>query len=565
MQPRLRRLARVFAVTVAVSIAALANANANAMTDAELTTIVTQRLQGDRTGACFAVAVVDGTVNRTYVCADPEHAGRIGADSAFEIGSVSKTMTAALLADLIVQGKASLDDPLADYLPEGNEVPAFEGQPILLRHVVTHTAGFPALPPGVAITDMDNPYAAMTPADLLAALANVQLTRVPGSQFEYSNYASMLLSYAVARRAGSDFETLLDARLFSPLGMHGAYVKQPPAGIRAAVGHTPNTQATPAWTFDTDFAGVGGVRATLDDMVRYVQAHLGQRESPSDPALQLSQQPIAAGDPEADDAPAMAMNWMLVPLDGRTVHAHEGGTGGFSSFVAFDRQRNRGVVVLSDTALTSVGGLGSLGLHLLDDSLPLGKPRRAATAPDALLDSLVGDYRIDGAIKMSLSRQGDALVIQTADQPPFALAFDDAGDFYPLQFDALLEPQERADGSMGFVWHQGGGALSARRVEVEADTATSTAPRPALSADALKAYAGEYPLTQSLVLTVREQGGKLLAQATGQGAFELTPVAADVFEAADYGVEIRFERGADDEVAALRLLQAGQTLRGERR
>ncbi len=91
---------------------------ADAMSDAGLAVLVDQRLAGDRTGACMAVAVVEGDqVARAYRCADPADATRIGADTAFEIGSVSKTMTSALLADLIIRDEASLDDPLADGLP----------------------------------------------------------------------------------------------------------------------------------------------------------------------------------------------------------------------------------------------------------------------------------------------------------------------------------------------------------------------------------------------------------------------------------------------------------------
>ena len=69
-------------------------------------------------GIGLAVAVIGNrTVARTFQCADPDDAARIGPDRAFEIGSVSKTMTAALLADLIRQGKGSLDDPLSAWLP----------------------------------------------------------------------------------------------------------------------------------------------------------------------------------------------------------------------------------------------------------------------------------------------------------------------------------------------------------------------------------------------------------------------------------------------------------------
>src|SRR5690606_30201713 len=199
-----------------------------------------------------------------YVCADPAMEPRIGPESAFEIGSVSKTMTAALLAELIRRGEGSLDDPLADYLPEGTVVPAFEGQPILLRHVVTHTSGLPTLPPGVAVANPADPYAAMTPRAVLDSLARVQLSQAPGTDFAYSNFASMLLSHAVAHRSGTDFESLLQRRLFAPLGMQHAHVKAKPDDVRVALGHLPNGTVTPGWNFATDLAGVGGVRATLD-------------------------------------------------------------------------------------------------------------------------------------------------------------------------------------------------------------------------------------------------------------------------------------------------------------
>jgi CubicO group peptidase (beta-lactamase class C family) len=535
-------------VATAIAIAA----PAQGMTDARLKELAQQRLQGDRTGACFAVAVVEKEVSRAFVCADPANATRVDARTAFEIGSVSKTMTSALLAEMILAGKASLDEPLAAWLPEGTSVPSFEGQPILLRHLVTHTSGLAALPPGVAITNPADPYAAMDAPALLAALERSQLSAAPGSRFEYSNFASMLLGYAVARRSGVDFETLLDSRLFTPLGMDGAYVNSRPEGIRAAAGHLPTAKPTPAWTFRTELAGVGGVRATLDDMVRYVEAQLGRIEASISPALALAQAPVTSAQP------AMAMNWMLAPLNGRTLHAHEGGTGGFSSFVAFDKAAGRGVVILSDTALHSLGGLGSLGLHLLDDTVPLGKPRKSITADPALLDALAGEYQLQGAMTMTLSRKGDHLQVQAQGQPAFEMAHDDAGDFYPLAFDALLTPQRKADGRYGFLWRQGGGAIPAVRID------GAPAAVPELSPEELQAYVGTYPLMPQFAIKVFERDGKLFIQGTGQQALEAPAVAKDVFAVEAVGAEFHFERDASGAVKALTLHQGGQTLRGDR-
>lgn len=547
-------LAVAVAATLAVVPAHAAHASADGMDDARLADVVRLRLQGDRTGACMAVAVVEkDRVARAFQCARDADAGRIGPASAFEIGSVSKTMTATLLARLIAQGQGSLDDTLASWLPPGTKVPDVQGQPILLRHVVTHTSGLPALPSRLGATSMDDPYANLDEAALLASLGEARLSAAPGTKFEYSNFASMLLSYAVARRAGTDFETLARRELFAPLGMDHAYVNAPPAGVRAATGHAPNTQPTSAWHFATNLAGVGGVRATLDDMVRYVQGGLGWTGGPVREALLATHAEVSA-------QPAMGMNWMRVPVEDRTVLMHEGGTGGFSAFVSLDPQRQRGVVILSDTTWNSIGSLGSLGLHLVDASFPLGKPRREVAADPALLQALAGDYQLQGGMGMTLRVRDGQLYGQAQGQPEFAMGHDDAGDFYPRQLDAVLHPQRRADGSYGFTWTQMGAVIPAARVDRAA-----AAPAPVLSPAQLGAYAGTYPLMPGFALAVREEGGVLVAQATGQGAFPLqATAAADTFEAPAFGIEIRFRRDAAGKVASLELHQAGQVLRGER-
>src|SRR5690606_18950302 len=146
-----------------------------------------------------------------------------------------------------------------------------------------------------------------------------------GGKFEYSNFGSMLVSFVVARRSGLDFEQLLEEKLFTPLRMESAHVANRPEGLRIAAGHLPGGQETPPWTFAPDLAGVGGVRATLEDMVRYAQAQLGGVEGRLGEAIALAQQPIETG----ADQP-MAMNWLLLPVGDRLAHAHDGYTGGFS-------------------------------------------------------------------------------------------------------------------------------------------------------------------------------------------------------------------------------------------
>jgi len=549
----------VFAVTAFFSAVAVTPTAFGVMSDQALEAIVARRLKRDRTGANLAVAYIEGEhVARAFVAAaEGPEALRIGPDSAFEIGSVSKTMTAVLLAELILRGKASLDNPLSDWLPEGSRVPDFEGQPILLRHVVTHTSGLPALPSRMPLTDPNNPYAELTEESLLVSLEDVQLSAPPGTHYAYSNFAAMLLSYALAWHADTDFETLLRERLFSPLGMHTAYVESLPEGVRAAVGHTPHdAQPTSAWVFPRNLAGVGGVRATLDDMVRYVQAQLAPDEVSGEigPALRLTQERLH------DGRPTLGMHWMQNQVGELTLIFHVGETAGFSAFVAFDVEAQRGVVALSDTSWSSISGLGNLAMHLLaPDVMPLDAPRVRINPPQERLDALTGQYLLGGVMPMTLTARDGALYVQAQGQPEYEMGYDSAGDFFPLSFDAVLSPNE-AGGVYSFVWTQGGGTISATRVETRNDGRSESV----LTDEDLAAYTGKYSLMPGFVLTIRVRNERLEAQATGQGPFLLQHSGQDKFAAPAYGVQIHFHRNKLAEMESLTLHQAGQTITGER-
>ena len=90
-------------------------------------------------------------------------------------------------------------------------MPSFNGRQITIGDIVTHTSGLPSFP--FKRSGFNDPYAALTERDLLDALEATQLTREPGSKWEYSNFAMMVLSYALAKRSGKDYETLLRERL----------------------------------------------------------------------------------------------------------------------------------------------------------------------------------------------------------------------------------------------------------------------------------------------------------------------------------------------------------------
>lgn len=530
----------------------LAAATAHADAAEALQRTLQTRFEGDRTGACAVAALIEqGQVLRAKACAAPRADGGPGFGHVFEIGSVTKTMTAFLVAGLVRQGAWSLDDPIAKHLPPGTELPRQGERQILVRDLLTHSAGLPALPPGFAPRNPSDPYADLSERQLLASLAQVRLERPIGSRFEYSNFGMMIVSAAVARSLGGDYEQALVKQLFEPLKMESAFVNQARSNAPLAQGHLASGQPTSAWHAATNLSGVGMVRASLDDMVRYAQAQLGVGEGL--PAtlradMRLSQQPLR------DHS---AMNWMRFSVQGHELVAHEGGTGGFSSAVVLEPAAQRAVVVLADASLADLGGMGDLAHALLGLSAQPPQARKPAQPSAELRAAMPGRYSL-GGLGARIWLQGEQLMAQADGQAAFELGYDSRGDFYPRSFSALLTPVFEQGRVERAVWRQGGGVVEVVRQGAATAVPTASDPR-------WKDLAGEYALAPGFSLRVFEQEGQLKVQGSGQPAIGAEWLAADRIEVKAVGAVIEFKRDATGQVLSAVLKQNGQTLEGKRK
>lgn len=536
---------------LAFVLIAIASLPAWALSDAELAQRLAARFEGDRSGVCVVAAVIEGPkLSRAQFCANPDGQSRTAPslDAAFEIGSISKTMTAFLVADLIDAGRWSLDDPIARHLPEGTVVPRQGDRQILVRDLLTHSAGLPRLPPDFKPKNRANPYADLTEDQMLAALGRVQLNAPISSKSVYSNFGMMIMSIAVARawRAeGADLEQVLAKRLFGPLQMGHAYVANAPAGQRVATGHVMSGATAPAWTMATNLAGVGMVHATLDDMVNYTRAHLGLMDTPLLSRLRMTQQPLAHNH---------GMNWVVRPVKGSTVVMHGGATGGFHTHVAMRPDQQRGVVLLADTDITPVDELTDLSLSLLGLDVPMPKPRLRQPIPAALLQALPGQFSIAGLNAKVWLDEG-RLMAQADGQPAMELRYDSRGDIYPQVAPELrLRPIVENGQVNRFAWHQAGMVLEGVR---EGHALPLTATRPEW-----QAWAGEYRLTAGFALRIFEQNGQLKLQGTGQPAIEAVVTGPDRIEIQVVKAVVEFQRNERNEVISATLRQNGQVLVG---
>ena len=359
-----------------------------------------------RPGAGIVVATIDGGSSDIVAAG----AGFDG-DTVFEIGSMTKVFTSLLLAQMVLDGTVSLDDPVALYLPDGAMMPKRGKRQITLRNLSHHDSGLPRLPDNLAPADMANPYVDYGEAELLEFLANYELPRDIGSEVEYSNLGAGLLGYALARAEGTDFATLLQHRVLDPLGMGdtGIALDADMEG-RFAVPLDGYLRPTSAWDLAV-LSGAGGMRSTAADIAKFLAASLDSG-SPIAEAIRL----MASETRPAPDYTA-GLGWGLRSTPMGPIAAHGGGTGGFRSHMAVQPATGRAVVVLTNTALEPAAR--DISLHLLIGS-ELEEAGSVPTIPEQIardtvaltsqqLDRVVGTYRFAPGLDMFITRQDDGL------------------------------------------------------------------------------------------------------------------------------------------------------------
>ncbi|MER7668533.1 serine hydrolase domain-containing protein [Kitasatospora sp. NPDC096128] len=284
-------------------------------------------------------------------------------DTVFELGSVSKTFTALLLADMAVRGELALDDPVENRLPpDWHPAHVRSTEPIRLLHLATHTSGLPRLPPGLLASAApawsSNPYAAYGDEQLRDGLARTTVRARPGSRFGYSNYGVALLGRALAETAAMPYERLLAERICRPLGLRSTGCAPDAPG--RATGYRRGREVPP-WLIP-GLPGAGAVRAGGADLIRYLRFHLNGEEGELGAAVRDVQR-LRLRLPRSTDR--IGLVWMHRRSGGRDLYFHSGGTRGFTAFVGFSPDGSAAVAALANTGPALNGRFVQAGYEVL--------------------------------------------------------------------------------------------------------------------------------------------------------------------------------------------------------
>ncbi len=366
----------------------------------------------------LAFGIVDGDKSEVAAYGKLDEGNPPDGDTVYEIGSITKTFTATLLAQSVLAGRVALDTPVAQLLPDF-QIPSRNGMEITLGELGTQHSALPRLPSNLRPKDAGDPYADYDAARLKAFLAGYQLPRDPGATYEYSNLGFGLLGYALAQSEHTAYGALIDQKILKPLGMTTSdAVSSNAMRPHLAPGHNNRGGVAKNWHMDA-LAGAGAIHSTTNDMLRYLRANMGVDQSPLAEAMKLAQQPRS----DMNKTMRIGVAWMTTR---KGIVWHNGETEGYRSFIGFTADGRRGVVVLSSTDAY----LDDLGFAVLDPDARLLPAYQAIVLPSTSLDEYVGTYKVDGRILLKIFRTNDQLLVQETGQGPIPIFPSAPNEFF---------------------------------------------------------------------------------------------------------------------------------------
>ena len=430
----------------------------------------------------------------------------------FRIGSVTKLFTATAVMQLAEQGKLDLDADVNAYLDF--EIPAAYGQPITLRHLLTHTAGFENRWIGMWPDDAED----IEPLGEWLAANIPERVRPPGEVTAYSNYGASLAGYIVERVSGMPYADYIDQHILRPLGMTRTTARQPvPDDLRPALsrGYEWSGGKFEARDFEwLNMAPAGVISASGADMARFMLAHLqgGQYEAARILAAETARQMHARQFANSPTLNGIGYGFYEMSRNGERVIGHGGDTLVFHSVLALFPDRDLGLFVAFNTANAGEAA-EDVRDAFIDHFFPAAdQDLPAATVDTGTLDDLAGSYRLTnstysgvekffgllGAYRVSIN--GDTLTLAAP-----------AGDEMLPRRVTIYRPVESSDPGELLFQEENGAGLLAFRIDEAGTTYAFVGSAPVFALEQLEWH--ERPVLHQIALS-----GLLLTLISGLAA-----------------------------------------------
>lgn len=272
------------------------------------------------------------------------------------------------------------------------------------------------------MADQRDPYADYTTELMYEFLNSHQLKHEVGSNQEYSNLAYGLLGHVLTLIDQKPYEEVINARVLKPLKMSNTFIDIPKSKQNdLSNGHNGQLKKTKSWHLPA-LAGAGALKSTIEDMAKYLQANMNKLQLENE--FELTQALTIKNSPSATK---ISLAWVHNSSDNKDFLMHDGGTGGFRSFIGFDKQNKKGIVILANT----VFDMNEIGYHYLNNSLDTIK---LVTPTNTILSSrqlkkLNGQFELVPDFILSITSDKEQLYVQATGQQKLPLTAVSATEF----------------------------------------------------------------------------------------------------------------------------------------
>ena len=387
---------------------------------------------------------------------------KVDENSVFEIGSITKVFTGILLADQVISENMKLSDPMTKFLPEGVNTPQKDGKQITLKDLATHSSGLPRMPNNFTPENPNNPFADYSKQQIYDFLSGYNLTRDIGASYEYSNYGMGLLGHLLELKTKKSYETLVVEKIANVYQMNDTrIVLTEKMKKNLAKGHAAGKEVE-NWDI-ISLAGAGGLRSTARDMIQFLKANTGVKDTPIFKAMKISH---AQKYSDSQRNVNLGLGWHHATSSGKKIIWHNGGTGGYRSFAGFIEGTEVGVVVLTNSNVS----VDNIALKILDNQGPdlvlPEKDKEAIDLPVSILERYVGVYQLAPTFSITITRKESQLYGQATGQQAFELFPSAETEFFLKVVKASVTFNLDDSGKVtGLVLHQNGQNVPGEKIE----------------------------------------------------------------------------------------------------
>jgi CubicO group peptidase (beta-lactamase class C family) len=491
-------------------------------------------------------------------------------DTKFRIASITKQFTAALVLQLVEEGKIRLDGKITDYLPDYRKD---TGEKVTIHQLLNHTSGIPDYR-----NVNSNPYSA---ADFVKKHVSGDFEFEPGSKYRYNNGGYSILGAIIEKVTGKSYETVLQERILKPLGMtnsgyaHNSTLLEKHAG---SYEKTPDGYVNAAYIDMSIPYAAGSMYSTVEDLFKWDQSLQEDKILSAESkklmftpglgnygyGIRITDQPVGKSD-----------------LKTKIIWHGGAGINGFNSLISRAVEKKQTVIILDNGSHGQYHPKITNSIIGILNGQPVEPPKKSIaetlykTAVEKNVASAVAGYRKLKAENSPAFDFSEAELNKLGYQLLGMKRTKDAIEIFKLNVEMFPKSGNSYD-SLGEAYladNQKDSALANYKKAVELDPKNANAllvvkrlegKETKVDISGFDAYVGEYQVTPALILTISKDGDKLFGQLTGQPKLAVEPVSDTQFTLPEVKANISFEKDSAGKVVGLLLTQGTRSVNAKK-